>query len=91
MDTDKQYRPAGNYERLTVGAVIVYLMRPEQLPTNPEREWRGKVVKVYSSAARGGAVELLEAGHEGLTELVYTEQVIRIEYAGWIGRSPTNK
>lgn len=72
----------GFLSRLCVGDVIVYLARPEDLPINPEKEWRGKVLRVCLDEPRlldHMHVESLEPGEEGLTELVYPQQMIRKE------------
>lgn len=36
MEEDKRDKPAISYKQLTVGSVIVYLLRPEHNPTHPE-------------------------------------------------------
>ena len=67
---------------LRVGDIIVYLARPEDLPVNPEKEWRGKVLRVYLDEPRlldHVRVESLEPGEEGLTEIVYPQQMLRKE------------
>jgi hypothetical protein len=67
---------------LRVGDIIVYLARPEDGPVNPGKEWRGKVLRVYLDVPRlldHMRVESLEPGEEGLTELVYPQQIIRKE------------
>jgi hypothetical protein len=63
---------------LKQGMVIVYLMRPEELPTYPELEWRGKVKKICNCLGMI-EVEVLDEGYEGYDELIYFEQVIRVE------------
>jgi hypothetical protein len=75
LEMDKRNRTMMSDKRLTAGAVVVYLLRPEQQPTSPLREWRGKVIQV----GIGVVVESLEEGYEGQTELVHTQQIIRIE------------
>ncbi len=68
-------------EFLTVGAIIFYKMRSSDSPVEPDREWRGRVIRAYpktSCAMAGVKVELLEEGHEGETELVLLSQVIRV-------------
>lgn len=82
MEGDKRDKPAISYKQLTVGSVIVYLLRPEHNPTHPEKEWKGKVIHMNRSAPDIASVEveILEEGFEGLTELVYTAQIIRIVY-----------
>jgi hypothetical protein len=65
-------------EQLTVGAIVVYTLRPDQGPCHPEKEWRGRVLWVYPTIARVW-VASLEEGYEGCDEDVWFEQVVRIE------------
>ena len=68
--------------RLCAGDIIVYLARPEDLPVHPEKEWRGKVLWVCLDEPRlldHVRVESLEPGEEGLTEIVYPQQIMRKE------------
>lgn len=77
MPVDKRFLQA-----LRVGDIIVYLARPEDLPVNPNKEWRGKVLRIVLDDPRlldHVRVESLEAGEEGLTELVYPQQMLRKE------------
>lgn len=77
MPVDKSF-----LSRLRVGDIIVYLARPEDGPVNPEKEWRGKVLRVYLDELRllnHARVESLEPGEEGLAELVYPQQIVRKE------------
>lgn len=79
MPADKQI-----LSQLRVGDIIVYLARLEDGPLNPDKEWRGKVLRVYMDEPRlldHVGVESLEPGEEGLTELVYPQQIIRKECA----------
>src|SRR5713101_2863193 len=63
---------------LKQGMVIVFLMHPDELPTHPELEWHGKI-KEICNCLRVVEVEVLDEGYEGYDELVYFEQVIRVE------------
>jgi hypothetical protein len=63
---------------LKPGMVVVYLLRPNQLPIHPEKRWRGKIKKVYQSID-AVEVEVLSEGYEGSEELVHSEQVVRVE------------
>ena len=63
---------------LKQGMIVVYLMRPEELPTHPELEWHGKIKQVCN-CLRVVEVEVLDDGYEECDELVYFEQVIRVE------------
>ena len=67
---------------LRAGDIIVYLARPEDRPINPQKEWRGTVLRVCLDDLRlldHVRVESLEPGEEGLTELVYPQQILRKE------------
>ena len=67
---------------LRQGMVIAYLMRPHELPTHPELEWHGKIKEVCN-CLRVVEVEVLDEGYEGYDELVYFEQVVRVESSSW--------
>ena len=45
--------------------VIVYLMRPEELPTYPDLEWHGKV-KEICNCLQVVEVEILDEGYEDM-------------------------
>jgi hypothetical protein len=65
-----------------VGDVIIYNLRPQDLPTNPDKEWKGKVLKVYVDdpyVVDCVRVESLEPGETGEAELVYLSQIIRLD------------
>ena len=49
---------------LKPGMVVVYLLWANQLPIHPEKEWRGKIKKVYRSMDAVEVVVLSE-GYEG--------------------------
>ena len=77
MPVDKAF-----LSRLRIGDIIVYLARPEDGPVNPQKEWRGRVLHVYLDVPRlldHVGVESLEPGEEGLTEIVYPQQIVRKE------------
>ena len=65
---------------LQVGDIVIYLARPEDGPINPDKEWRGIVLRVCMDEPRlldHVSVESLEPGEEGLTEIVYPQQILR--------------
>ena len=67
---------------LQVGDIIVYLARPEDGPTDPDREYRGRVLHICVDCLcphEHVTVESLEPGEEGLTDLVYAQQMLRKE------------
>ena len=63
---------------LKKGMIIAYVMRPDELPTYPELEWHGKI-KEICNFLHIVEVEVLDEGYEGYDELVYFEQIIRVE------------
>jgi hypothetical protein len=82
MESTNQASYRINWELLKVGATVVYLLPSSQAPKDPLREWKGKIKAVYVSPKYNvGAVrvEVLEEGYEGDEELVYMEQISRIE------------
>jgi len=77
MPVDKQFLTT-----LRIGDIVVYKMRPQDLPVNPDKEWRGKVLRVHLDEPRIMDclyVESLEKGETGMTEIVYPQQIIRKE------------
>jgi hypothetical protein len=55
------------------GMIIAYHLLPKDMPINPNKIWRGKVMQYNELSIR---VETLEPGYEGLTEIISYEQVI---------------
>lgn len=53
-------------------------MLTDELPTYPALEWHGKI-KEICKFLRVVDVEVLDEGYEGYNELVYFEQIIRVE------------
>jgi hypothetical protein len=77
MPVDKRF-----LTMVTIGDIVVYKMRPEDLPVHPDKEWRGKILRVHLDEPRFLdclRVESLEEGESGLTEIVYPRQIIRKE------------
>ena len=60
------------------GMVVVYLLREDQFPTHPNKEWCGKIKEVYT-AVDALEVEVLNGGYEGFEERVYFKQIVRVE------------
>ncbi len=66
------------YNTLKQGDIIYYLLTPKDLPTNPQKEWKGKVALInYTS--RFVKVISLEEGFEGDSELIRGNQIVRVE------------
>lgn len=53
--------------QLKPGHVIAYRLLPKDMPLNPNKVWRGKVVRVDNESV---LIEILEHGYAGLTEYV---------------------
>ena len=82
MQTNEQERPTIDSEQLKVGAVIAYRLRPDQLPTHPEKRWRGRISETFLGREYlldVVWVESLEEGFEGETETVLVNQIVEIE------------
>ena len=76
--------PVNKYFLTTVriGDIVVYKMLPKDLPVNPDKEWRGKILRIHLDEPRIMDclfVESLEAGESGMTEIVYLSQIVRKE------------
>jgi len=55
--------------------IISYRLYPKDLPTNPQRVWRGKVI-YQDKEGVVLMVESLEPGYTGMREMVRREQVV---------------
>jgi hypothetical protein len=55
------------------GMIVAYRLLPKDIPANPNKIWRGKVMQYNELSI---LVETLEPGYEGLTEIIRYEQVI---------------
>ncbi len=53
----------------TVGAIIFYKMRSSDSPVEPDREWRGRVIRAYPISSRGRET----GGHEGRPNTIQFE------------------
>ncbi|MGH2496451.1 MAG: hypothetical protein ACRDIV_17265 [Ktedonobacteraceae bacterium] len=77
MPVDKQF-----LSTVRVGDIVVYKMQPKDLPVNPDKEWRGKILRSYLDEPRlldFLYVESLEEGESGMAEIVYLSQIVRKE------------
>ena len=76
--------PVDKYFLTTVriGDIVVYKMLPKDLPVNPDKEWRGKILRIHLDEPRIMDclfVESLEEGESGMTEIVYLSQIVKKE------------
>ena len=65
-------------EEITPGIIIIYKLRRDQKPRQPEKEWRGKVLH-YNGHLHRAVVKSLEEGYKECEDDVWLEQIIRIE------------
>lgn len=63
------------FQRIVVGDLITYLLAPDLLPSNPLREWHGRVEQVNVEEV---SVSLLDEGYIGLTEQVSRQEIIAV-------------
>ncbi len=65
------------------GQIIYYRLAPKDRPTNPAKEWRGRVKQFIPATPNMKAsvvvVESLEPGYEEQVEYIIANQVTRIE------------
>jgi hypothetical protein len=70
-------------DNIVEGSVILYVLRPAQHPTAPNRLWRGRVEMVTRNAYNEGQgmcyVRSIEPGYEGLGEYVFFGQIVGVE------------
>lgn len=62
---------------LKPGSLIGYHLPASDLPKNPHKVWRGRVIRWH-----GGTflqVEVLESGYAGLAEFVNIQQIVGVE------------
>lgn len=65
-----------DFHRIVRGDIITYLLAPDMQPTNPLREWHGRVEK-HSQAGWVG-VMLLDEGYVGETEIVRRTEILSV-------------
>jgi hypothetical protein len=61
---------------LHIGQVVSYILRPEDRPINPLREYQAIIVHIHQRSIK---VELIEPGYEGLEEWIEEEQIRSVE------------
>jgi hypothetical protein len=65
---------AEEFHTIAVGDIISYTLSLDQRSTNPLREYRGVVTKLYPDTQMV-IVTLLDEGYEGLSEQVKMDQI----------------
>ena len=63
------------FKQIAEGDIITYLLPANTLPTNPLREWHGRVKRV---GAEEVLVSLLDEGYRNDTEIVVRTQIISV-------------
>jgi hypothetical protein len=69
-------------ELLQPGTIIYYKLLPKDRPTNPDKEWRGRVLQLIPVDPVGASmvhVECIEEGYEGDKEYILAHQIVYIE------------
>jgi hypothetical protein len=67
-------------DNIVEGSIIQYILRPAQQPTDPNKQWRGRVEMVTRNADLGLCyVRSIEPGYEGLGEYVFFKQIVSVE------------
>ena len=63
------------FKQIAEGDIITYLLPADMLPTNPLKEWHGRVKRVN---AEGVLVSLLDEGYCNDTEIVMRTEIISV-------------
>lgn len=66
------------FRQIERGDSITYLLPLRDLPTNPQREWHGRVLAVGVEAVR---VFVLDEGYVGETEIVRRTEIVGVDSA----------
>jgi len=68
------------YSKLKPGAVVQYILRPDQYPVDTIQLWRGRITHVYFPPVPDMVdVEVLNEGYEGMEDRVSVSQIIGVE------------
>jgi hypothetical protein len=57
------------------GVTVAYRLLPKDIPSNPNKVWRGKVVRCEGDIV---LVELLEPGFQNLRERITYQQIVGV-------------
>jgi hypothetical protein len=63
-------------QKIKPGDVVLYVLRERDMPLEPERKWRGRVLSTYGYYA---TVQSLEEGYEDEEELIFINQIVEID------------
>jgi hypothetical protein len=74
--TDRPCISQEAFKQMTVGDLIIYLLSPHRQPTNPLREWHGRIEQVSDETVW---VSSLDEGYIGLTEIVSKQEIIAVK------------
>jgi hypothetical protein len=73
---DTPFRHMEGSHHIIKGDFITYLLPPEMQPSNPLREWHGKVEATYPNG--WVLVTILDKGYAGETEIVKRTEILTI-------------
>ena len=68
-------------EDIVVGDSIMYRLQETDLPTDPNKEWKGKVLSIIPKTDKRSCIAIvvsLEPGYEGLRDIVHLEQIVAV-------------
>jgi hypothetical protein len=71
---------AEDFQQIVRGDLITYLLAPEMRPTNPLREWHGRVEQHHP--AGWVEVTLLDEGFVGERERVWCTEILSVRKLG---------
>lgn len=68
-------------EDIVVGDNIAYTLKETDLPTDPSKEWKGKVLSIIPKTGKRTCIAIvvsLDPGYEGLRDIVHLEQIVSV-------------
>ena len=66
---------AETFKQIAEADIITYLLPADMLPTNPLKEWHGRVKGVNAEEV---LVSILDDGYSGCTEIVLRTEIISV-------------
>jgi hypothetical protein len=78
MDTpyDSVLEPDDIISTIKPGVIVFYRLRPSELPRDPSKTWRGKVIRRETWDECTILIEVLEEGYHGLIEHINYRQIV---------------
>jgi hypothetical protein len=73
---DSRLEPDDMIATIKPGMIVGYRLLPSELPRDPTKTWRGKVIRCEAWDTCTILVEVLEDGYHGLIEHINCRQIV---------------